>query len=209
MVTPKICRGEKRTVKLSDGTIIKLNSESKLIFPQNFGEDNRVVELEGEAFFDVVKDSLRPFIIKSGDIVTTVIGTSFNISAYKIDKKIAVSVVTGLVEVKSDKQAFELIPGEKVEYDTFFGDASKANFDLAEIAWIEGILIFNGDGMKEIISKLEWLYDVSISVEDERIFYIRNFKVEYQNKSLVIILENLSFAGSFKYSIDGKKVRFF
>lgn len=199
-------RGEKRTIKLPDGSVIKLNSESKLIFPQTFGPSNRVVELEGEAFFDVAEDSLRPFIIRSGDIITTVKGTSFNISAYKIDKKIAVSVVTGRVEVKSDKQVFDLIPGEKVEYKTEEKEASKSSFDTKEIAWREGILVFNGDNMEEIISKLERWYNVSITVQGERVFGIHDFKGEYKNKSLENILENVSFAGGFNYSIDEKNV---
>jgi len=209
LITKQNGKGEKRTIKLQDGTVIKLNSESTLIFPQEFTGNKREVELEGEAFFDVAKDSLRPFIIKAGEIITTVKGTSFNISAYGEDEKIAVSVVTGLVAVESSSQSFELTPGEKIEYGIQDKEINKSAFNLKEIAWREGTLVFSGDNMREIISKLERWYNVSIDVREDKIFEIHDFKGEYKNKSLEDILENLSFAGSFDYKINDKKVVLF
>lgn len=100
-VTKTTVAGQKSTITLADGTTIRLNSESSLVYPESFDGDIRSVQLVGEAFFDVAHDEKRPFIIKSGDLVTTVLGTSFNISAFP-DEDIEVTVASGKVAVSTD-----------------------------------------------------------------------------------------------------------
>ncbi|CAM9971303.1 unnamed protein product, partial [Chrysoparadoxa australica] len=72
--------GQRRTIKLSDGTMIKLNVGSSLEYPESFNQTSRRVTLVGEAYFDVAENTQKPFIIESGDLITEVIGTSFNLS---------------------------------------------------------------------------------------------------------------------------------
>src|SRR5690606_7892291 len=113
-------RGEKARLSLPDGTHILLNSDSRLWYNPDFGKDlERVVYLEGEAFFDVAKDTLHPFKIHSGDITTTVLGTSFNVQAFA-DEEITVSLVSGKVQIENqsalnDSQIY-LKPGEQGVY---------------------------------------------------------------------------------------------
>ena len=82
-ITKTTLRGQKSNITLADGTNVRLNSESTLIFPEKFDKDSREVKLIGEAFFQVTEDPSKPFIITSGDLRTRVLGTSFNISAFK------------------------------------------------------------------------------------------------------------------------------
>ena len=110
--------GQRSKVKLPDGSIVNLNSQSTLIFPKEFSDTIRQVELSGEAFFDVVRDESKPFIVKTNNLETKVLGTTFNVRAFSDESEINVSLVTGKVMVKnindidnSDKQI--LLPGEK------------------------------------------------------------------------------------------------
>ena len=97
-------KGEKLSLVLPDGTKVKLNAESSISYPQEFSQQNRTIELRGEAFFDVVKNPNKPFIIHSGPIKTTVLGTSFNINAFE-DQNAKVTVATGLVKVETQSEA--------------------------------------------------------------------------------------------------------
>ncbi|MEK6552667.1 MAG: FecR domain-containing protein, partial [Bacteroidota bacterium] len=95
--------GEKYFATLSDGTIITLNADSKLKYPARFTNGTREIYLEGEAFFEVKQDTSRPFIVHSGNISTTVLGTKFNVSAFPNEKNIAVSLVEGSVKVSKEE----------------------------------------------------------------------------------------------------------
>ena len=106
--------GQNISIKLPDGSMVKLNAESKLIAPELFQGSAREVELEGEAFFDIVPDPKHPFIIKMNGMRVEVLGTSFDVKAYPDDGNQLVAVKTGKVRVKSVKtgQEVQLIPHE-------------------------------------------------------------------------------------------------
>ena len=93
-------RGQKATITLSDGSTVRLNSESSITYPESFAEEIRELELVGEAFFDIKKDQDRPFIVSSHKIETTVLGTSFNINAYD-STAVSVALVSGKVKVNT------------------------------------------------------------------------------------------------------------
>ena len=208
-LTKEVPYGKKTTLKLSDGTQIKLNSGSMLYFPKVFKKDSsRIVFLEGEAFFDVVKDTTRPFIIHSSSITTTVMGTSFNIKAYQNEEDIVVSVVTGLVEVidNVDKQSVYLNPKEQVVYNNAKKGLKKRSFESSEVSWKEGKLIFEGADLKEIIKQLERWYGVKFIVQNPRLLSKRGYTETFENASLKMIMETISFAGGFQFSITNNKV---
>lgn len=93
--------GQRSILVLSDGSEIRLNSESKITFPETFGERAREVTLEGEAFFEVAHNLEKPFVVRTGDLTTTVLGTSFNIKAFSKEEDIEVTVATGKVRVEA------------------------------------------------------------------------------------------------------------
>jgi ferric-dicitrate binding protein FerR (iron transport regulator) len=97
---------------LPDGSIVTLNKTSRLYYPEEFEDNSREVKLEGEAFFNITPDKEKPFIIKTGDVQITVIGTSFNVKNENGNTEVVVE--TGMVEVRKDSQSIRLMPEEKV-----------------------------------------------------------------------------------------------
>ncbi|EPR69622.1 FecR family protein [Cyclobacterium qasimii] len=160
-------KGQKSTLMLSDGSNVVLNAESELRFKREFGQSHREIYLTGEAFFEVASDSLLPFRVHSGDLITTALGTSFNINSYK-ENWVQVQLATGKVRVSniSEKnQAVDLVPGEEV----VIGNDSqliKSKFDLNKaFYWKEGVLGFEKVPFEEVVQSLERWYAVDIQVK--------------------------------------------
>lgn len=204
--TEKIAgRGQKSTIKLPDGSTVKLNSESKLRIPDNFGLKDRTVFLEGEAFFSVERDTTRPFRIITNDISTQVLGTSFNVNAYDISN-ISVAVVTGKVAVKNNKKKNEikLLPGEMVKAKNgAIGD--KLIFEKEVIAWNEGILVFKESSLSEIAIKLERWFDVTIEIEKNVTQEVK-YTGKFDNENLENILSAIGEISKFQFNLKGREV---
>ncbi|MEN7549810.1 FecR domain-containing protein [Rapidithrix thailandica] len=202
--------GQRSTISLSDGTVIKLNSESRLRIPKNYSADQRKVYLEGEAFFEVAKDSLHPFRILSGKVETKVLGTSFNIRAYPEASQIQVAVVTGKVQVSTTKDASQealmLTPNEMGVFNKGDHLLSKTGFDSRKmISWKDDIIYFYKDDLSEVVTKLERWYGVDIEVHNNA--NTRNlFKGSFQDESLENVLMGLSEIVPFDYQFQEGKV---
>ncbi|MDD2793054.1 MAG: FecR domain-containing protein [Sediminibacterium sp.] len=126
-------KGTKSKLLLPDGTKVWLNSDSRLYYAENFSGAQREVRLEGEAFFDVVKDSKRPFIVKTSGIKIRVLGTAFNVKSYPQEPTIEATLVRGLIEVEKNNQPaaprIKLHPNEKLVFNK--ADATDAPKDNA------------------------------------------------------------------------------
>ncbi|MBX2843974.1 MAG: FecR domain-containing protein [Flammeovirgaceae bacterium] len=205
--------GVKTTLELKDGTIVKLNSDSKLIFPSSFDANIREVYLEGEAFFDVSRDENRPFIIHTGKVKTTVLGTSFNIKAFPEDESVQVAVASGKVavayqapdnNVKSTKELF-LLPEEMSTFSKIDNQLVKSDFDRKQVlSWKDNILYFENASFNEVKEKLERWYGVSFEVKGKSLE--SEFEGEFHNESLKAVLEGLSFSVKFDFLIEDKVV---
>ena len=202
--------GEKLNIKLPDGSLVKLNANSQLVFPEEFSAKDRKVRLVGEAFFEVTEDVARPFTIMSGNISTTVLGTTFNIRAFPEENDITVAVVSGKVAVENIKQRRDdpssllLAPNEMAVYTKVNNQTVKREFDYNEmVAWKDGIIYFKDAGIYEILETLELWYDVTFVVNAE-MDQNKGFTVSYKDKSLEAILQGLGFAFAFEYEINGK-----
>ena len=204
-------RGMKTTILLSDGTKVKLNSETTLRYPEYFSDSIRMVYLEGEAFFEVVKDPNHPFIVKSGKITTTALGTSFNVRAFKDESSTSVSLATGIVKVESDFQFpesekdFILNPGEGAIVDDH--QFVKQNFDAQKVlSWKEGVIYFDDTKLSETLKELERWYDVSFKINnlqsDDGIRGTGSFK----NQSLENVLQILGHSMKFEFEIKEREV---
>jgi len=198
--------GEKMTITLADSTVIRLNSGSQLRYR---ADASREVFLEGEAFFDVSPDTLQPFLIHTANITTTVLGTSFNIRAFAEDEKIAVSVVTGEVQVAQQKNTpdkiVRLVPGEQAMYDRKVTSMVKGKFDYENVlSWKEGRLHFKNARFSDIEQTLERWYGVDIEVRHPGIE--NGFSGSYNRRSLESVLEGMSFVLEFEFEIQDKKV---
>ena len=216
MIEKKVLKGQKLKLYLPDGSKVALNSQSKIIYPSSFDVDHREVEIEGEVFFEVKKDSLRPFIVKSKHMKTEVIGTTFNINAYPNSEKTTVSLLEGKVKVslfdssnetqKPIGNAVFLLPGEEINLDEKSGELVKKNIEnLDELKWMDGILVFHNETLPEVFKKLEMWYGVNFIFNKE---VPRNeiLTGKFKNEYLDNILQSISYTVRFDYKINGDSI---
>ena len=163
------------TIYLSDGSVVWLKEKSRLVYPETFAEGAREVVLVGEAFFDVAPDSQRPFIIRSSNFTTRVVGTTFKIKDYEDEESQEVEVVTGKVVVSvrnpTGDSVKELVlkPNRKAIYsrkDNSLVEATSGEFALKQ-SFTKSKLVFNEVALKDIIAVLNVTHNVNITFSNE------------------------------------------
>jgi transmembrane sensor len=221
--------GSKSKIVLPDGTQVWLNSESNLVYNDKFGEGTREVELSGEAFFDVVKNVAKPFIIHTKTMDVKVLGTAFNVRSYPGEKTAETSLIRGLIEVtlrnNPDKKII-LKPNEKLVVQ----NAIKKNEPLTEVpdddhpllilsrlhyfkgdssaietSWVTNKLAFEGESLSDVSAKIERWYGVRITINDERLKEAKYTGV-FEDESLQEVMDALQLTGNFHYKIYKKTV---
>lgn len=198
-ITQSTRRGERRTIQLPDGSRVSLNAESTLQYPAEFDDDKRQISLEGEAFFEVVRNPEAPFSVDSRHITTTVLGTSFNILAYD-DADIHVAVNTGKVSVASDSLQIFLSPGEQGTVNQQTGELQKSHIDIQSIIdWKEGVLHFDEVTLQKAITMIERWYNVDITCDNAGLLG-RTLRGKYKEEKLETVLDDLQFIIGFKYT---------
>lgn len=196
---------------LPDGSRVILNPNSKIQLVDNYNGNDRVVYLQGQAFFEVKKDPARPFIVRSGKIMTTAVGTSFMVRYFPHEEKIRVSLVTGKVKVEAatkDRPDLVLSPGEEVRIGTSHPARRfrKTNFQTAEVReWKNDHLVFHDASFSEVIQKLEEWYGIRITLKNPPKRQ-KHFTGEFKGKRLPEVLDALSFSNDFKYTTGGDSV---
>ncbi|MEN7546272.1 FecR domain-containing protein [Rapidithrix thailandica] len=203
MVEKVVPKGQKLTVKLPDGTLVKLNSESKLTFPERFGEQLRQVHLQGEAFFEVQKDTTRPFRIVSREVTTTVLGTSFDINAYPENSGVQVAVLTGKVKVEQQQAgSVVLTPREMARVEA--KHITKATFDPDKLfAWKDNRLVFEKASLSEVIKILERWYGCNFALgENTQLTKARLYTAVFVEESLEVVLQNLNYSYELNFILD-------
>ena len=205
--------GQKSTIKLEDGTIVRLNSGSKLSYQKVFESQERRVTLEGEAFFDVKRDESRPFIVETKNLTTTVLGTSFNIKAYRQEGKCSVAVVSGKVKVRmrddssiSGNKYILLNKNQMATYNLSDNSITKKESISNEVfSWKDNIIHFDHAEFSFITSTLSRWYGVEFIMNSTNSFAGR-FSAKYNNETLDLVLEGLKGEYDFEYEIEGEKV---
>ena len=164
-------RGEMKFLLLPDGTKVWLNVASTLEFPPSFIGKTREVKLTGEAYFDVMHAADKPFLIRTGHVVTRVLGTAFNIKAYPGQADVVVSVQRGKVQVSKDDQVMAtLTKGQEVKVINAAEEATvSATSETNVAAWTNGRLIYESRTIGEIVSDLERTYNATIILQDSSI----------------------------------------
>ncbi|HKB44958.1 MAG TPA: FecR family protein, partial [Chitinophagaceae bacterium] len=164
-------KGERREIQLSDGSMVTLNAASTIQIASDFGVKKRDVILKGEAFFQVSKDKTRPFIIKTGNIYTRVVGTSFNINAYTDENTISVAVATGKVQVEKEDVKGKTLIGKDLTHNHLFvydlkNDTYRQTLADADLlsAWKTNKLVFNQASITQIARVLERNYNIPVLV---------------------------------------------
>ncbi|PWL40468.1 hypothetical protein DKG77_06570 [Flagellimonas aquimarina] len=203
--------GQKFKITLSDGTKVWLNSGSSLRFPKNLGTSaqNRMVYLEGEAFFDVTKDKKRPFIVNAENLDIKVLGTQFNVSAYKSDGNISTTLVEGSVNVYENSNPdtkILLSPSYQAAFIKENGTLTKQKVDVRTYtSWMENRLIIDNLSFEQILRKLERAHNVSI-INNAESLNNEMFKGEFQNERIETILNTIASSTPFTYEIENNVI---
>jgi len=200
-------------ITLPDGTVVTLNSNSKLNYPKQFSGKFRKVSLEGEGFFEVKHNASKPFVITAGNAQIKVLGTSFNVSARPGDKTVEVTVETGKVQVHCQKLAQQhgsdliLVPGEKGVLITARNQLIKSvNTDRNVTAWKTHDLIFKQTPLREVLENLEKVYHTEIQLSDPALNELV-LTAHFDNQTIDFILEVIRL--TFNLELSAQKGQYF
>ncbi|MFC0772903.1 FecR family protein [Terrimonas alba] len=180
----------KRYIRLQDGSTVLLNEGSQLDYPADFPKDKREVTLSGEAYFDIRPDAKRPFIVHTGKVNTTVLGTAFNIKAYPEQKQITVTVTRGKVKVGDNKKIFGVIvPNESIAVNTEINSfrLERVNADEA-LSWKKQYLVLDDISLEEAAVLIGNRYHVNISFSREELENCRISATFLNNENLEQVL---------------------
>ncbi len=200
-------RGQKLNFKLPDGTRVKLNAQGEIRYHKPFDQAERVVYLKGEAFFDVVRDTKRPFVVVTDPMQVRVLGTSFGVKAHPDERVSHVAVATGKVEVQTaDSDPLMLTPYEVALVDVHSQKIEKTTMSPRYLAWKDEVIYFDKADLGEIAITLERWFNVDVEVINLKQQTL-SVSGEFKNQSLQNVLKGMSFSSGFDYEITGKKVK--
>ena len=158
--------GVKSDVVLPDGSRVRLNGGTRIVYPALFGDERRV-EVDGEAYFEVEHDARRPFVVVTGQVVSTVLGTTFNVHAYSEDENYQITLATGslLVDGGPESRSVRLRPGEQGFFERTSGLLSLRRVNVEQVlSWQEDRLYFRAEPLASIARSLERQFNVDITM---------------------------------------------
>ncbi len=215
MITRHAEKGQKLKFTLPDGSMVNLNSTSSITYPEVFSDNIRSIKLEGEAFFNVTKNPEKPFIVESNGLLTIVLGTSFNIRAFR-DNPVEVTVATGIVRVSpaiTDGQSGldsnvvqgELLkPNQQAHFNPHDLSITVSNVELGSyLAWKSNTLFFEMVPFARVITTLERWYNIELDLKND----LSNqclVRAKYKNENLINVLDGLKLLVNFDYEFIGK-----
>ncbi len=218
----------KSTIRLPDGSTVKLNTNSSIQYNEDFGKGGRTITLVGEAFFDIAKNEEQPLTVHAGNVDITVKGTVFNVRAYLEDATIEASLIEGAIEVseKSDPERKILLrPNEKILIGQTVLETSHpqkvqpkdgilelgkikpnpTDSSINEIVWVEDELKFYREPFYSLAQKMERWYNVSIQFETEKMKNM-TFTGSFEKENIKEALDALRQLASFNYTFENKRV---
>jgi transmembrane sensor len=202
--TLKTARGQMYPVKLSDGSAVWLNSSSSIRFPVAFNEQERRVEITGEAYFEVAHNDRKPFMVSVNGMTVQVVGTVFNINSYTDEGSTKTTLLKGAVKVKQGDRQVMIKPGEQAEVvEDIIKVRTGVNLSK-EVAWKNGLFYFKNEDLKAIMRQISRWYDVDVVYEGN----ISNEEISgkiYRNANLSEVLKLLNVL-DVNYKIEGKKL---
>ena len=200
-------KGSVSTIHLEDGSAIWLSSGTKLVIDKN-KKGETIARLNGEAYFDLIPDPNRKFIVDLGQFQIRDIGTTFNVRAYESEHTISTTLVVGQIDLIKDsgKSFLTVKPGEYVEYNKTSKEIAVNQQDPSIVtAWKEGKFVFVDQTLSEICMELENWYNVEIQIDDQKLADTRYTSVVKRSTSVEMILKILSLTDQIQYEITNKK----
>ena len=200
--------GGQYQLRLADGTKVWMNSASKLTYPTAFSTSGRrIVELSGEAYFEVAHRQSQPFIVKTDQQEIEVLGTQFNVKAYHNEADHETTLLKGSIKVSGLNNSKILIPGQQAQTST-----NSAEINLLSIvdtgmavAWKEGVFHFDNTDIEKVMQQVTRWYNAEVQYEGEKPD-IRFTGVVLKSNNLSNLLDVLQLAGKVKFNIVGNKI---
>ena len=205
--TNKISFSGKRSISMPDGSTVILNENSQLSYNNDFNEQKREVQLIGEAFFDIKHDESRPFIVHTGKVETTVLGTAFNVKADPELTKVEVTVIRGRVKVGERGTTFGVItPNQQIDVNTTTSEHKQLDVNAALIAsWKDEYLFLNDLSLGEAMGVIEQHYGVKVRFKDDQLKDIR-INATFEDKAdLKHVMDVVSAVAETQYQFDDKQ----
>lgn len=197
--------GGQYNIVLADGTKVYLNAVSSIKYPTQFNGDQRIVELDGEAYFEVAKNKNKPFIVKSGDQDIEVLGTHFNVHAYDNESVVKTTLLEGSVAVSYKNQKSILKPGQQSNVSENFNKIKIKEVDTeAAIAWKNGRFKFDNADLKTVMRQLERWYGIKVEYRGD-VSDVRFNGGTFMNKNLSEVLKVLELS-NIKFKVEGKTI---
>jgi transmembrane sensor len=200
--TPK---GGQYQLVLSDGTKVWLNAASAIKYPATFSGKERIVELNGEAYFEVAKNKNMPFKVSLNNMSVEVLGTHFNVNAYADEGEVTTTLLEGSVKLSNSKGQSMLKPGQQAKMDKQSGfDIHEVNTDEA-VAWKNGYFIFDNENIQSIMRKISRWYDVDVEYSgnvDEGNFGGTTSRFN----SITGVLKSLELTGTVHFKVQGRRI---
>lgn len=205
--------GRANTLCLSDGSRVILNAATKFRYPANFTGDTRTVYLEGEAFFDVAKDEKRPFVVKVERQDITVLGTTFNVEAYKGLHSSVITLLSGKVALKGFNEKGKVIsemilnPNQKAFFDNKSDKVSVENVNAVLVtSWVRGEFKFKDAPLAAITKHLENYYNVDIYFEDRGLGYIKYTGTFSLDQNIEEVLKIINYDNAFCFKKTEREI---
>ena len=210
----KECKaGEYSDLLLADGSQIVMNGDSRVKYKENLPGIERNIYLEGEAFFDIVRNEEKPFVINMSGANVKVLGTSFNVKAYPEDETMETSVLTGKVAftptkgvLKKGKESILLIPGKKGIINQNMNLVDKLDVDnQLDIDWMKKKLNFSNTALADLTKSLYRMYGVKFKLTDNS---LRDLKItaSFENEKLEEIMKILELTSEFSYQVEENRI---
>ena len=198
--------GERFLVQLSDGTKVWINSESALRYPAYFGKNIREVEARGNVYFEVAKDSTRPFVVASRELTTEVLGTRFEVNTYGDRDEVSATLVEGSVRVGVGSRFVVIKPNQQFTFNTKSGTIKVNEVDAArKVMWKDGILVIDNEAFRDVVWKLERWYGVSI-VNETGLVFTQSFSGEFDREDIHMAIESLCTNLNITYMMDKDRI---
>lgn len=203
----KIPRGGGYSLVLADGSRVFLNAASQLKFPVVFAENERRVYLEGEAYFDVVQDKGKSFIVEAGGVEIQVLGTEFDVRAYSEEEEVLTTLVEGKVRIAVDETNVALLPSEQAVWIPSKEKMEVKQVDVERfIGWKNGRWVFNKTPIWQIMNELCRWYDLKVEYSNEKSKY-ENFSLNLEKyDDFKQILSFLEETGNVRFALSENTV---
>ncbi len=198
-------RGEQTQVRLPDGSLVFLNAASSLKFPTSFSKlKERRVEISGEGYFEIAKDKAHPFIVKNEKQEVEVLGTHFNVNAYKDEPSIKTTLLEGSVKITTDQNTKVLKPGEQAVNSNEKLAIGEVDVDKA-VAWKNAKFVFDDENIESVMRKLSRWYNVEVVYQDNVANRTFTGSISRYDK-ISKILDKITYIEAVHFKVEGRRI---